>query len=146
MKILKNYEVKLLEKDGLILVVSSEDYNTAIRYNLYFKEAKIKRIKPLKYVYHQTKKENIDDILSNGLIPFDSRNWDNEDKSLKYPPSIFAINTEILLSPFYKEGDYITVKIDTTKIKNKWWKDLNIPNGKFIMTFEPMPPSAISNI
>ena len=151
MKIINKWDVKTLEKDGLIIVVTPEYEENYIRYDLIFKEVKIKRVKPFKYVYHQTDNDNVDSILKNGLYLKDSENWDNADASLKYPPCVFASNVDSfdIKKMFYKDYESAILKIDTTMIPNKWWKDLNMGGYKsklnnYIMTFEPIPPSAIS--
>ena len=110
---------------------------------------KIRRVKPLKFVYHQTSDTNINDILKNGLIPKDSSNWTDKDKSLEYPPAIFCTNinlenTEDLFYGGESPDKKITLKIDTSKIKNVWFNDLHFMSDKHIMTFEPIPPDAIS--
>lgn len=135
--ILNNYKIDLLEKEDLLLVIDDENEN---KITCIFKETKIREVKPQRYVYHQTDKENIDDILKDGLKPKESDG--RFTKEMDYPPAIFASNSDKL---FYDDDDTIVLKIDTTLIQNIWWVDLNFYNSDiYIMTFEPIPPSAIS--
>ncbi len=157
MRILKHWKKYCLEHDNLIIMVGYIDFEHSIsaKFIIRYKTLKIKRIKPLKFIYHQTKKENIESILKNGLIPKDSSAWMDEDKSLEYPPAIFVNNISYLddKEMFHsKTEEYIVLQINTTKIKNKWYADLNLSNDdkirrfkpiKYIMTFEPIPPEAI---
>ena len=158
--IIYKWKKYILEKDNIIMMIYSDIYHdNTIRFNLKYKNLKIKRIKPLRYVYHQTKKSNLNSILEYGLVPKDSSKWTDDDWTLEYPPAIFASN---LNDPkkydlfHYGDNDIITIKIDTTKIKNKWFSDLNLEDyentikkknrEEYIMTFDPIPPQALEII
>jgi hypothetical protein len=106
---------------------------------LHFKELYIKRVKPTRYVYHSTLKSNRDSILENGLEAKENINY-SDSYILDHPPAVFAtLEGEDL----WRSGGDIW-KIDTTKINNKWFQDLNIPNFKgVIMTYDDIPPNAI---
>jgi hypothetical protein len=144
-KIIDKWNENTMVKDNIIVSYRSENYNEYTKYELYFKEVKIKRIKPNRYVYHQTDSSNIEHIIVNGLTTKDSSNWISSDYTLKYPNAIFASNSETDL--FYKDedDDISTIRIDTFMIPNKWWLDLNLYTRKnYIMTFDDIPASAIT--
>ena len=149
MNILRYWKNYCLEKENLILVIGYINWGDDIKFIIHYKTLKIKRVNPLPFVYHRTHKENLDSILKNGLIPKDSSKWMEENKFLEYPPAIFANNINIKEYPKFDlfksyDNDYITLKINTTIIKNKWFYDLNITGSKnYIMTFDPIPPNAI---
>ena len=124
------------------------DFTDGKELNGTLKEPKLKRVKPTKYVYHLTPEENVEYILMDGLKTefSDSDSWGSE---LIYPDAIFA---SLETDKFgMKSGDDVMLKIDTDMISNKWWVDLNfyLPNlniltRDFIMTFDDIPPEAIS--
>ena len=98
-------------------------------------------VKPPKFVYHTSSSENRNSILENGLIPkkhSESQRWGNT-IGLEYPAAIFATT-----DGYWNKGDIW--KIDTSKIKNIWYKDLNIQTSNVIMTFESIPPNALELI
>ena len=109
---------------------------------IYYKEIYKNIIKPRKFVYHTSFKFNRDSILEHGLIPMPHSKSDEwkDNISLEYPPAIFAIND----ASIWDYGNNIeTWQIDTSIINNKWYKDLNIQRKSEIMTFEPIPVSAL---
>src|SRR6478735_3182280 len=141
------YRKDLLEKENILLTIYDiNKYSYSIIYNIYFKNIRLFRVKPNRFIYHQTNKENVDKILKEGLIPRDASKWLEEDKTLNYPPAIFMSNGDKF---FYNDIDIVTLQIDTTKITNKWFTDMNMTYGlkakksKYIMTFDPIPPEAI---
>lgn len=157
MRILRHWKKYTLENDNIILIIGYVDFRSdnSAKFIISYKTLKIKRVKPLHYVYHQTKKENLESILKDGLIPKDSSKWVETERSLEYPPAIFA-NNLISVDKYNlfhsRNQDYITLKIDTTKIKNIWYSDLNLTGdskiskdnpSKYIMTFDKIPPFAI---
>ncbi len=93
-KILNKRKKHCLESDNILIVIDYDKDIDELNFKLNFKSIIIKRIKPLKYVYHQTTKDNLESILKFGLIPTDSskagRNVD-----LDYPPLIFCSNVNI---------------------------------------------------
>lgn len=110
---------------------------------LYLKNFNAKRIKPQKYVYHSSPEQFRQSILQNGLLPKENKthNWCTY---LDYPPAIFAINPTHKNLEFWSEhGD--VWKINTEKLPNKWYYDLNLSHIRqdAIMTFEPIPKEYI---
>lgn len=123
---------------------------------LMIKEFKLKRVKPKKFIYHITKGFNLNSIIEKGLKVSDPINH-SELSELYYEKAIFATNTEIdniynykevVLKVFLLSSHYIIIKIDTEKLNNKWYEDLNFYNEKTsnIMTFENITVSAIDSI
>ena len=112
------------------------------RIDLVYKDIYKDRVKPRRFIYHTSNQLNRESILENGLIPkphSESSMWKN-DMSLEYPPAVFATNDDST----WWDGDIW--QIDTTKIKNTWFLDLNIQSKYRIMTFEPIPPTALKLI
>ena len=116
--------------------------NFSYTYIIYCKNLYTSRVKPKAIIYHCSPIENRESILKNGLIPRESKDskiWSKE-LDLEYPPAIFAINDSD--SGWYFQSKVDVWGIDTTKIPNKWWEDLNatnVVNSKCIMTFEAIP-------
>jgi len=110
---------------------------------LYIKSVHTIRVKPQRYVYHFTKPGSADSILKSGLRPSPSSSsatW-SENKTLEYPPAVFAIN-----GPFEMWSAGSILRIDTHKARCKWWKDLNFDAGPAIMTFDPIPADCIEDV
>jgi hypothetical protein len=119
------------------------DYLDTCSFHIYIKSNKIERVKPPQFVYHTSNPNRRNMILKDGLIPM-SENWGAD---LNYKPAIFAsTDKDSLFSPYGKD----VWKIDTSKIKNIWYLDLNLNKyanesfNKFIMTYEPIPLEVIS--
>jgi len=111
-------------------------------YYIYIKDNKGQRIKPPKYVYHATNKKNSDSISKNGIKISPPKNYKGN-ADLEYMPSIFAMADK---KNVWSNEDIW--QIDTTKIPNKWWQDLNLHNRykDAIMTFDDIPPNTIEKI
>jgi hypothetical protein len=114
---------------------------------IFFKRINVK-IEPTRYVYHSTSVNNRDSILKNGLIPKssdDSKEW-VYGIHLSYPKAIFAtmVNLETGIINPWKNDDSVDIwRIDTDKLNNDWFIDLNYvdeKDNKHIMTFQPIPP------
>ena len=114
---------------------------------IFFKRINVK-IEPTRYVYHSTSVNNRDSILKNGLIPKssdDSKEW-VYGIHLSYPKAIFAtmVNLETGIINPWKNDDSVDIwRIDTNKLNNDWFVDLNYvdeKDNKHIMTFQPIPP------
>jgi hypothetical protein len=116
---------------------------------IFIKNIHTKRVKPNKYVYHCSDFKNRNSILEHGLKLTDhsDSNYKHE-SSLVYPPSIFATNDG--KDSIWGFGNDDIWEIDTEKLPNKWWYDLNLYNNGHetisIMTFEPIPPKFIKLI
>lgn len=128
------------------LSITVGDYNKKdITYHLYIKDIYVKRIKPSRYVYHSTNKSNRESIFSKGLLTSKNLNY-KDSTSLEHPPAVFATNH----SPLWKLQGSDIWKIDTSKISNKWWMDMNMDSAhqgeKCIMTFDSIPKDAIELI
>ena len=88
-----------------------------------------------------------------GILPTVSYKWKTFKNNLDYPPAIFCLNGYDRDEKMFYEKDYVTLVIDTEKISNKWYSDLNLTYShkvskskdlfSKIMTFEPIPPEAI---
>lgn len=112
---------------------------------LIYKELYKDRVKPNRFVYHSTPSSNRESILEKGLLtkPHSQSKEFSSDLSLSYPPSIFASNG----SGTWNSGSDVDIwQIDTSKINNKWYKDLNLQTKYRIMTFESIPASALKLI
>lgn len=140
--LVKKFNIKTIKNN---ILLTCDLYN-GLGLNIVAKNIYTFRVKPNRYVYHSTKKENIESILKNGLYPKDSSNWEQEDPHLEYPPAIFVSNIKHLA--FHSGDNYIILKINTSLLKNKWFHDLNMFFGdkaiRYIMTFEAIPPEAIT--
>ncbi len=145
------WQKKLIEKDNLYLSYEMR----GLKVYTYIKKLKVKRVSAPKKIYHQTILKNLNYIKREGLLP-KSFNWSHE---LEYPPAIFFTTAPSEL--FYdnddsriKTDELRIIEIDTTGLKNKWYVDLNTTNymepgmgdKPYIMTFEPVPASAIKII
>ena len=114
---------------------------TLYDYIIYLKNIHTNRINPNRYVYHFSDEKYRSEILKNGLKKKShtgSKDWEGE-IYLEYPEAVFAVNSDV---DIWKDGD--KWQIDTSKIKNTWWEDLNFKNRPdLIMTFSDIPKEAI---
>jgi hypothetical protein len=146
-KIIKKYK-KIFDKEGLLLFYETIGGSYSINglfsysYYIYIKEEKIERVKPPRFVYHTSSNQNRESIILNGLIPQEG-DWRTE---LRYKPAIFvSTDKQKLFIPYDKD----VWEIDTSKLKNIWYLDLNLNKyanknfNNFIMTYEPIPKEAI---
>jgi hypothetical protein len=166
-KILKQYQINLIDKGILIayrkyglmdhtfddtawLNFSKSKVSEDKEFYVYVKDLYTERIVPPKEIYHITDKKYRESIRQNGLLlkSSDEGNWSKELK-LSYPPTVFAINNHDYWSNKLSTGEDIWV-IDTTKLDNKWWRDLNFYNLPRkhdqvfpYMTFDNVPPDSI---
>ena len=110
---------------------------------VYIKEERLRRIKPTHVVYHYAPSEHRGAIAAKGLEPRSNEKWG---AALQYEPAVFVT---LAGSPSFYAGSpgYDKWEIDTTKLTNKWWLDINlhIPGHEdhHVMTYEPIPSSAM---
>lgn len=113
-------------------------------YHMKIKDIYLKRVKATKYIYHTTKKENKQSIIKNGLVPKLNKNFLDSDINLSHPKAIFATMSNIKDVWQYNPDENDLWQIDTSKIDNKWFQDLNMPNWKgLIVTYDKIPFDAI---
>ncbi len=159
-RILNSWEIKLIRLGAILsysysmlpdLEFKSDDPDSfdmkttgkfSYTYKLFIKDIHNSRIKPDRFVYHFSNKENRSLILKDGLIPKShkfSTNWKHSN-DLAYPPALFAINHQ---TDTWRD-DMDKWRIDTSKIANKWWMDLNFhKRDDVVMTFEAIPLDCI---
>lgn len=103
-------------------------------------------IEPNKYVYHTSNPIFRDKISKEGLITKGkSETWLSDTKI--DGKVIFAVNSDNQKDWFDSTYDDDIYKIDTSKIKNKWYVDPNFDlNAKRIITFEKIPLDSIKLI
>jgi hypothetical protein len=110
---------------------------------------KSRLVKTNKYVYHKSNPIFRDEISSMGLIPKGKSEAWLSDTNIK-GKVIFATNSDNEKDWFDSTYDDDIYKIDTKLIKNKWYQDPNFycesNNCKYIITYEPIPKSAIKLI
>lgn len=125
------------------------------RFKEFINESKLNKnlisLIPNKYVYHTSNPIFRNEILKVGLITKEkSVTWlsdTNIDGKV-----IFAINSDNKKDWWDSTYDDDIYKIDTHKIKNKWYKDPNFVSGLYkskypaIITFENIPLNAIELI
>jgi hypothetical protein len=114
---------------------------------IYFKRINVK-VEPTRYVYHSTSVDNRDSILKYGLIPKssdESKEWVYSN-TLSYPKAIFATMINLstgIINPWKNDDSFDIWRIDTEKLNNDWFVDLNYvdeKNNNHIMTFQPILP------
>ena len=112
---------------------------------LYLKDLYAGRTSSPRYLYHTTNVKNVKKILKEGikLKSHDQGNYKYQ-VDLYYPPSIFVSIEELYFGGRGASGERVNILIDTSKINNKWYYDLNLYHVKsFYMTFEEIPPHAL---
>lgn len=109
--------------------------------------SKLKPVKPNKYVYHNSNPFFRDKISKEGLIPKGkSETWLSDTKI--DGEVIFATNSDDESKWFDSTYDDDMYRIDTSRLKNKWYLDPNFgeTDNPYIITFEKIPLSAIKLI
>jgi hypothetical protein len=109
------------------------------------------RVKPPKFIYHQTDPSNVADIMKNGLIPKTSKGTSWDTIQLKYPNALFFTTD---LNVLFYSRNRVTLVIDTDELPKsvKFWSDYNmysdeeVKNIKYIMTENPISSGAIVNL
>lgn len=94
---------------------------------------------PNKYVYHTSNPFYRDKISKEGFVPKgESATWLSDTKI--NGKVIFAVNSDDKEDWWDSTYDDDIYKIDTSKLKNKWYGDPNFDlNDDCIITFEKMP-------
>lgn len=100
------------------------------------------KVKKYKYIYHITEEKNVDDILTNGFIPF------SKSSRFNYPNRChFFIGDKEEAKLFVLElerdnnADYVLFTLDTSKIDNDFYPDPNIRNC--VITKDTVSPETI---
>lgn len=99
-----------------------------------------------RYLYHTSNPIFRDNISKEGLIPQEkSAAWLSDTKI--DGKVIFAVNSDDKEDWWESTWDDDIYRIDTTKLKNKWYIDPNFDlRSTRIITFEPIPRNAIKLI
>jgi hypothetical protein len=115
-----------------------------LKFHLFVKDTYFNRIKPPRYLYHATKHSNYDNIIKNGLVIRPNTNYKTSN-DLDRPDAIFA---GVAKDTWDKNNIADIWRIDTTKIKNKWYLDYNLyfNDNESFLTYESIPPEAIKFI
>jgi len=108
--------------------------------------SKLIELTPNKYIYHTSNPIFRDMISKEGLIPKGkSETWLSDTKI--DGKVIFAVNSDNREDWWDSTYDDDIYKIDTTKLKNKWYVDTNFDlEDKRIITFESIPLNSIKLI
>jgi hypothetical protein len=133
----------LNEKNIWIDYSKDELFEGDFTIRIVIKKVKQKEVKPDGYVYHLSPKSNRENIEREGILPLsskDSAKWKNS-LQLSYPASIFVDQDKDNL--FHSNKGYDVWKIDTAKIDNKFYLDVNDPYKGGLMTFKKILPHAV---
>jgi hypothetical protein len=103
-------------------------------------------VKPNKYLYHTSNPMFRDKIAKEGLIPKGKSEAWLSNTNIK-GNVIFAVNSDNKKDWWDSTYDDDIYRIDTTKIKNKWYGDPNFDlKDNRIITFEKIPANSIKLI
>ena len=136
--------------------ITSKDYNLEKSVgSVFFIEAKfqdktlVKSSAVLKTLYHATPTKNVKKIMNVGLSARSQRVT-----IFNYPKRVYLLNISEdkvvnVCKNYVKQSgkrynNWTILKIDTTKTKNVYYKDINVPNNVAVWTGEPISPSAIT--
>ena len=110
------------------------------------KNPHLAQVIPNKYVYHTSNPIFRKKISKEGLIPkAKSESWLSDTNI--HGKVIFAVNSDNKKDWWDSTYDDDIYRIDTTKLKNKWYGDPNFElEDKRIITFEPIDISCIELI
>lgn len=103
-------------------------------------------VQPNMYLYHTSNPMFREQIAKQGLIPKGkSEAWLSDTKISG--EVIFAVNSDNKKDWWDSIYDDDIYRIDTTNLTNKWYNDPNFDvNDKRLITFEPIPKSALQLI
>jgi hypothetical protein len=103
-------------------------------------------VKPNKYLYHTSNPMFRDKIAKEGLIPKGKSEAWLSNTNIK-GNVIFAVNSDNKKDWWDSTYDDDIYRIDTTKLKNKWYSDPNFDlKDNRIITFEKIPANSIKLI
>ncbi|MCQ2204553.1 MAG: hypothetical protein MJZ15_08945 [Bacteroidales bacterium] len=131
--------------------ITSKDYNFENSTgSVFFIEAKFQNeVSVPKTLYHVTPTKNVKKIMNVGLTARSQCAT-----VFNYPERVYLLNiTEDIVvnacKNYAKQSEkrydsWTVLKIDTTKTKNVYYKDINVPNNVAVWTGEPISPSAIT--
>jgi hypothetical protein len=103
-------------------------------------------VKPNKFLYHTSNPMFRDKIAKEGLMPKGKSETWLSDTNIK-GKVIFAVNSDNKKDWWNSTFDDDIYRIDTTKLKNKWYVDPNFDlKDHRIITFEKIPLNAIKLI
>ena len=131
--------------------ITSKDYGLEKSVgSVFFIEAKFQdEVSVAKTLYHVTPTKNVKKIMNVGL----------SDRSqcatiFNYPERVYLLNISedkvlnacrnYVKQSGKRHDNWTILKIDTTKTKNVYYKDINVPNNIAVWTGEPISPSAIT--
>jgi len=123
-----------------------------LNFSKFLTESNYTEVKPNKYVYHTSNPMFRNQIAKQGLIPKGkSETWLSDTKI--DGKVIFAINSDDKEEWWDSGYDDDIYKIDTSKLKNKWYFDPNYQSGVYkqdnitaVITFKKIPTKAIKLI
>lgn len=118
--------------------------------SVFFIEAKFQDEVPVpKTLYHVTPTKNVKKIMNVGLSARSQCIT-----MFNYPERVYLLNIQedkvlnacrnYVKQSGKRYDNWTILKIDTTKTKNVYYKDINVPNNVAVWTGEPISPSAIA--
>jgi hypothetical protein len=103
-------------------------------------------VEPNKFLYHTSNPMSRDKIAKQGLMPKGKSEAWLSDTNIK-GKVIFAVNSDNKDDWWNSTYDDDIYRIDSTKLKNKWYVDPNFDeDAKRVITFENIPAKAIKLI
>jgi hypothetical protein len=103
-------------------------------------------VEPNKFLYHTSNPMSRDKIAKQGLMPKGKSEAWLSDTNIK-GKVIFAVNSDNKDDWWNSTYDDDIYRIDSTKLKNKWYVDPNFDeDAKRVITFENIPVKAIKLI
>ena len=131
--------------------ITSKDYDFEKSVgSVFFIEAKYQdEVSVAKTLYHVTPTKNVKKIMNVGLSARSQCAT-----VFNYPERVYLLNIQEdkvvnVCKNYVKQSgkrydNWTILKIDTTKTKNVYYKDINVPNNVAVWTGEPISPSAIT--
>lgn len=131
--------------------ITSKDYDFEKSVgSVFFIEAKFQdKVSVPNTLYHVTPTKNVKKIMNVGLTAKSQCST-----VFNYPERVYLLNIpedkvvnackNYAKQSGKRYNDWTVLKIDTTKTKNVYYKDMNVPDDVAVWTGEPILPSAIS--